>query len=71
MEEHLWHCLGELEDEVERLTFEVFRSYVIDQKPIEEVCEELGVTRNNVYTIKWRMTERVAAKMRELLDGAE
>ena len=32
---------------------------------------ELGVSANNVYTIKWRLTDKVAAKMKELLDGVE
>ena len=71
MEEHLWHCLRELRGEVEETTFLAFQSYVIEQRPIEQVCEELKLTSNNVYTIKWRLTERVAAKMRELLDGLE
>jgi RNA polymerase sigma-70 factor (ECF subfamily) len=71
MEEHLWHCLRELRGEVEETTFLAFQSYVIEQRPIEQVCQELKLTPNNVYTIKWRLTERVAAKMRELLDGLE
>lgn len=71
LEEHLWHCLGELENEVEEHTFKVFRAYVFDERPVEEVCKTFHVAANNVYTIKWRMTERVAAKMKELLDGSE
>jgi len=69
LEEHLWHCLRQLRSEVEPRTYEVFRRYVIDDQPVEEVCEALNVTPNNVYTVKWRLTERVAARMRDLLDG--
>ncbi len=71
MEEHLWHCLRELRSEVAEVTYLAFQQYVIEQRPLEDVCRELRLTPNNVYTIKWRLTERVAAQMRELLDGLE
>jgi len=71
MEEHRRHCLRELRNEVEESTFQGFQHYVIDEWPLERVCAELNVKPNNVYTIKWRLTERVAARMRELLDGTE
>ena len=71
MEEHLWHCMRELRSEVEETTFRVFQRYVLDRQPIEQVCKDVNVTPNNVYTIKWRLTERIAAKMRALLNGAE
>jgi len=71
MEEHVWHCLRELRGEVEEVTFRAFQQYVIEQRPIEQVCQELKLTAGNVHTIKWRLTQRVAARMRELLDGLE
>ncbi len=71
MEEHLWHCLRELQTEVEETTFKAFKFYVIDQQPIERVCAELSLEPSNVHTIKWRMTKRVGEKMKELLDGIE
>ena len=71
LEEHLWHCLRELRGEVEETTFLAFQRYVIEQRPIEEVCAELRLAPGNVHTIKWRLTQRVATKMRELLDGLE
>ncbi len=71
MEEHLWHSLGELRAEVDETTFLAFQHYVIDQWPIDKVCNELGLKPNNVYTIKWRLTERVAEKMKDSLDGTE
>lgn len=71
LEEHLWHCLRELHDEVEESTYQAFVRYVIDQRSIEEVCEELHLQPNNVYTIKWRLTQRLQTKMGELLDDGE
>lgn len=70
-EEHLWHCMRELRAEVEPATYRAFELYVLGQTPLEEVCRETGLKPNNVYTIKWRMTEKVAAKMKELVDGLE
>ncbi len=71
MEEHLAHCLRELRGEVEETTFRAFWNYVIEEQPIAQVCSDLNLRPNNVYTIKWRVTERIAAKMKELLDGTE
>ncbi len=71
MQEHLWHCLRELQTEVEEATFRAFQSYVIEQRPADEVCQEMNMTRNHLYTIKWRLTEKVSAKMAELLDDAD
>lgn len=71
MQQHLWHCLRQLEKQVEPETYQAYIHYVIDQWPVEKVCQTLGLSPNNVYTIKWRMTEKVANLMRELLDGDE
>lgn len=71
LEEHLWHCLRQLRDEIDEPTYLAFQHYVIEQWPIEKVCRELNMKANNVYTIKWRMTEKVTARMRELLGDLE
>jgi RNA polymerase sigma factor (sigma-70 family) len=65
--EHLWYCLRQVREEVAESTFKAYQYHVIEQWPIEKVCRELNLKPNNVYTIKWRLTERVAEKMRELL----
>jgi len=70
-EEHLAHCLRVLRTEVEERTFQAFQYYVLEEWPIEKVCAELGLKPNNVYTIKWRLTEQVASKMKELLEDTE
>lgn len=71
MQEHLWHCLRSLKNEVEEQTYLAFERYVLEQRPVQEVANELGLTTNHVYTIKWRLTEKVAAKMRELVEDAD
>ena len=71
MQEHLRHCLRKLRAEVEDRSCRAFECYVIKEWPVEEVAKELGITPNHVYTIKWRMTERIAAKMKALLGDDE
>ncbi len=71
LEEHLWHCLREVQTEVEETTYRVYEAYVVREWPLQRVCDEFGLEANNVYTIKWRITQRVAAKMKELIDGVE
>jgi RNA polymerase sigma-70 factor (ECF subfamily) len=71
LEEHLWHCLRELQAEIDPTTYRAFEAYVIEQKPLDEVCRELNLTANNVYTIKWRVTRKVAQRMRELTGESE
>lgn len=66
-QEHLWHCLRHLSGEVEETTYRAFEAYVIEERPVDEICAELNIKPNLLYTIKWRMTERIADKMRELL----
>jgi DNA-directed RNA polymerase specialized sigma24 family protein len=70
-QEHLWHCLRRLRSEVEEQTFEAFRMYVIEDQPAEHVSEVLGISTGALYTIKWRLTERLAAHMRTLLGEDE
>lgn len=69
MQEHLWHCLRQIESQVDATTFQAFRLFVLDQRPVEEVCAMLGMSANNVYTIKWRLTQKVGEKMAELVGG--
>ncbi len=67
MDEHLRHCLRLIRDEVEPDTFKAFQSYVMDEKPAEQVCADLGMNMNQLYKIKWRVTQKLGEKMRELL----
>lgn len=66
MEEHLWHVLGELAQEVEAKTLQVYRALVFEQRSIEAITEEFAVTAQNIHTIKWRLTRRIAARMKDL-----
>lgn len=66
LEEHLWHCLREIERETEPVKYRAYVAYVIEERSVEDVCAMTGLTASNLYTIKWRITQRIAERMREL-----
>ncbi len=66
-EEHLRHCLRQIRDEVEDSTFRAFVAYVIEEQPVEKVCDELHMNANQVHAIKWRLTRRLQQRMVELV----
>ncbi|MDA1264851.1 MAG: RNA polymerase sigma factor [Planctomycetota bacterium] len=68
MQEHLWHCLREIQLEVNARTYAIFERLVIEEVPVARICEEFGVDRGGVYTIKWRVTKRIAERMRQLTE---
>lgn len=67
MDEHLRHCLQLIRENVEPDTFKAFQSYVMDEEPADKVCADLGMNMNQLYKIKWRVTQKLGEKMRELL----
>lgn len=66
LQEHLWHCLNDLKRTVDPTTYAAFVAYVIEERPAEDICREFNLQPNNLYTIKWRLTQKVADRMREL-----
>ncbi|MBN2563978.1 MAG: sigma-70 family RNA polymerase sigma factor [Phycisphaerae bacterium] len=71
MEEHLDYCLRLVRCEVKESTFKAFQLHVIEERPVEEVGKELNMTTNQVYRIKWRVTQKLSEKMKELLEGSD
>ncbi len=63
-EEHVRGFLQQIRREVESHTFRAFELYVIERQSVEQVCQELGVTPNQVYKSKWRVTQKLAEKMK-------
>ena len=47
---------------------ELLELYVLEQEPIAKVCRELGLTTNQVYQIKWRLTQELSEELKEELD---
>jgi RNA polymerase sigma factor (sigma-70 family) len=71
MEEHLRHCLRLLRSDMQPSTLKAFQLYVIDEWPLAKVCEELAMSTAQVYRIKWRVTQKLGEKMKELIGEAE
>ena len=70
-EEHLKQCLRLVRSDVEASTIRAFEMYALEQRPIEEVCRSLDMTANQVHAIKSRLTKKLRATMKGLLDAAE
>lgn len=71
METHLQFCFRKIEAELGQADFLAFKRYVIDEKPVAEVCRELGFTPGRLYKIKWRVTRRMREIMKEHLGSDE
>ncbi len=69
MEEHLKYCLGKVRAEVEENTFAAYQHYVIDEWSVKRVCGTFKINRNQLYKIKWRITQKLQERMNTLLDG--
>jgi len=67
MQEHLWHCLKQLELEVEPATYQAFHRVVFEEQTASKVAEDLGMSVANIHTIKWRLTKRISALMKDLV----
>ncbi len=71
MQEHLKHALDQLRQEVKEATFRAFQLYVFEEWPVEKVRKELDMSADQVYAIKYRLTNKLSAKMKDLTDGLE
>ncbi len=71
MQHHLAHCLQRLEREIMAKTMRIFRMHAVDGVPVDEVCDRLSVTANEVYLAKSRVSRRLRREMVALLGDSE
>lgn len=64
--QHLKYCVEQVRLEADQRQFEAFEMLVLKARTVEEVCEELGLTANQVYKAKSRYLRRVRQKMTEV-----
>ncbi len=69
-QEHLRYALRAILTEVDNSTACAYRAYVINKESVQHICDTYGMTANQLYKIKWRLTQRLREKMQEL-EGAE
>lgn len=71
MKEHLNYCLNQLRESVELTSYRAFELFVLQDKPVEAVCTELSLNANQLYSIKFRLTRKLAELMREVVGEPE
>jgi len=71
MEEHLRTALSQVREDVTEKSFIAFQRYVIDEEPLDQVCGDLKVTKDQLYKIKWRLTRKLRERMTELVGEDE
>lgn len=69
--QRLNHGLSLVQREVAPITYQAFQRYVLEERSVKEVCHELGISTNQVYLAKARVTERLKRIMHDLLDEVE
>ena len=66
--EHLRFYLAQIQSVVDQKSYLAFESYVIEQIDAADVCRRFDLTRQQLYKLKWQMTQRLRHKMAGLLD---
>ena len=67
LQEHLRHCLEQVRAEIDTGVFEAFRDYVLEEQSVEDVCRRWKMSAQQVYKLKWEVTQRLKRKMADLL----
>jgi len=64
---HMMHCWQRIEKEIPPIQAEAFQLYVIEEMPIKDVSEKLGLSTDNIYQIKTRLVRRLKDAMKDLI----
>jgi len=64
--QHLVYCADQLRSEFNDRTFRVFELLAFEGRAVEEVCEQLGMPRDQVYTAKSRVLRRIRQHVEDL-----
>lgn len=71
LEEHLRYCLERIRTTEGDKAFLPFRAYVIEERPVQEVCRQFQLPPDQLYRLKWRLTRCLADMMHDLTGGTE
>jgi len=66
LQEHLRHALQCVKVELRGDDYAAFHAHVIDGLSVEQTCQRWNTTANQVYKLKWRITQRLRDQMRDL-----
>ena len=67
LEEHVKYCLEKIRTDVQPKTYRAFQCSWEGHWPVERICQELGMSRDQVYVAKSRVTRRLREMMADLL----
>ncbi|MCK4657971.1 MAG: sigma-70 family RNA polymerase sigma factor [Phycisphaerae bacterium] len=67
--EHARACLESLRPHFEFHIYEAFRLFALEEMPVEQVCEKLGMSKNQVYVAKHRVMHKLKEQMSRMLGG--
>ena len=67
LQEHLAYCLKNIESDFSPTTVAAFKLYVLEEWPVEKVCDTLSISANQVYLAKSRVTRRLRSELTELV----
>lgn len=71
VEQHLKRALKLVQQEVEGRTFRAYQLYVVEQLPAEKVCQKLDLNTNQLYSIRWRINQKVREHLDRLTRESE
>ena len=66
---HLAYCMEDLRSYFAEHTVRAFQLYVIHEVPVAVIASLLGMTPNQIYVAKSRVTRRIKERFSELLRG--
>lgn len=71
LEQHLAHCLKLIRPKVHETTYRAFVMNVLEERPTDEICKELGVTASQIHKAKWRITQMIDENLTRILGDVE
>jgi RNA polymerase sigma factor (sigma-70 family) len=66
---HLLYWLNQIRTEAAPMTFAAFEMYVIQERPVAEIAERLGMTPNQIYVAKHRVLAKLRERWADVADG--
>ena len=66
---HVRRVMSRLRAEFARHTLQAFWLYVLQDRPVDEISKTLGMTPNQIYVAKARVTHCIRERLGDMLDG--
>ncbi|TWT41968.1 RNA polymerase sigma factor [Phycisphaerae bacterium RAS1] len=70
-QEHLRHCLEQVRRELRPEEYDAFHMHVIADASVDDTCAKFGLAPNQLYKLKWKVTQRLKEAMREQFGEGE